>query len=205
MIDLYYYPTPNGWKVTIMLEECGLPYRIMPVDIRNGEQFRPGFLAVNPNNKIPAIVDRDGHEGPQTVFESGAILIYLAEKTGKFMPMEARPRVECLEWLFWQVAGLGPMLGQANYFRNSSPEKIPSAIERYVTESERLLGVMNMRLETREYLAGGAYSIADIACFGWINRAAQIGIPLDPFPHVQQWHANIAGRDAVKAGMAVGV
>ena len=204
MIDLYYAPTPNGWKVTIMLEECGLAYRVVPIDLQHGEQYKPGFLAINPNSKIPAIVDRDGEDGPQTVFESGAILLYLALKAGRFLPVETRPRTECFEWLFWQVSGLGPVLEQANYFRNKAPEHLPAVIERTTGEAERLLGVMDGRLATREYLAGGAYSVADIACWGWIHYLDKIGLSLAAYSHLQQWRDHIGTRSAVRRGVAVG-
>src|ERR1051325_5062135 len=166
-IDLYFWPTPNGHKISIMLEECGLPYEMIPVNIARGDQFKPEFLAISPNNRMPAIVDPQGPGGkPISIFESGAILQYLGRKTGKFYPADERKRVEVEEWLFWQMGGLGPMAGQANHFRRYAPEKIEYAINRYTNEVRRLYGVMNKRLESRDYLAG-AYSIADMACFGW--------------------------------------
>src|ERR1700738_87837 len=167
-IDLYYWPTPNGWKITIMLEECGLRYNMIPVNIAKGEQFEPAFLAISPNNKIPAIVDPQGPGGkPISVFESGAILQYLGRKTGKVYPTDERARVEVDEWLFWQVGGLGPMAAQAHHFRLFAPEKIPYAIERYTNECKRLYGVMDRQLAAHAYLAGNDYSIADIASIGW--------------------------------------
>ena len=168
-IDLYYWPTPNGWKITIMLEECGLPYTVIPVDISKGEQFKPEFLAISPNNRMPAIVDHDGPGGkPISIFESGAILQYLGRKTGKFYPQDERGRVEVDQWLFWQMANLGPKAGEANHFRRYAPEKLPYAIERFTNEMNRIYGVMNTRLGDREFLAG-RYSIADIACVGWVE------------------------------------
>jgi GSH-dependent disulfide-bond oxidoreductase len=166
-IDLYYWSTPNGWKITIMLEECGLPYNVIPVNIAKGDQFKPDFLAISPNNRMPAVVDPDGPGGrPISVFESGAILQYLGRKTGKFYPADERQRVEVEQWLFWQMGGLGPMAGQANHFRTYAPEPIDYAVNRYTDEVNRLYGVMNKRLAGREFLAG-KYSIADIACVGW--------------------------------------
>jgi len=169
-IQLYFWPTPNGVKISVMLEECGLPYEIVPVNISKGDQFKPEFLAISPNNRMPAIVDPQGPGGkPISVFESGAILQYLGRKTGKFYPQDERKRVAVEEWLYWQVGGLGPMAGQANHFRAYAPEKIPYAIDRYTNEMHRLYGVMNTRLKDRAYLAGDFYSIADIACIGWTN------------------------------------
>src|SRR5580704_17807537 len=170
-IELYYWPTPNGWKISIMLEECGLPYVVRPVDISKGEQFTPQFLAIAPNNRMPAIVDPAGPGGrPISVFESGAILQYLGRKTGKFYPQEERARVAVEEWLFWQMAGLGPKAGEASHFRSYAPEKLDYAVARFANEMNRLYGVMNARLKDREFLAG-RYSIADIACIGWASRA----------------------------------
>ncbi len=202
MIDLHYWPTPNGKKISIMLEEVGLEYKVIPVNIGRGEQFRPEFLAISPNNRMPAIVDHDPPGGgpPISIFESGAILIYLADKTGKLLPKELRPRTETMSWLMWQMAGLGPMLGQAAHFRNYAKEKIPYAIDRYTNEAHRLLGVMNGRLRDRDYLAGD-YSIADVACWPWVNPAM---LPLDEFPRVKRWHEAIGARPAVKKGAAVG-
>ena len=174
-IDLYYWPTPNGWKITIMLEECSLPYTMIPVDISKGDQFKPQFLAISPNNRMPAIVDHDGPDGrPISIFESGAILQYLGRKTGKFYPRDERGRVEVDQWLFWQMANLGPKAGEANHFRHYAPEKLPYAIERFSNEMNRIYGVMNTRLKDREFLAGN-YSIADIACVGWASRAERHG------------------------------
>src|SRR5690606_28591413 len=171
MIDLYYWPTPNGHKVTLLLEETGLEYRIHPVNIGSGDQFKPEFLAISPNNKMPAIVDHAPADGgaPQSVFESGAILLYLAEKTGHFLPAAARGRIETLEWLFWQMAGLGPMTGQYGHFSVYAPDRIPYAIERYTREAERLLGVLDKRLAGRAFIAGDDYTIADMAAYPWIN------------------------------------
>ncbi len=167
-IELYYWPTPNGWKISIMLEECGLPYTVIPVNIGKGDQFKPEFLAISPNNRMPAIVDPDGPGGtPISVFESGAILQYLGRKTGKFYPSDERQRVAVDQWLFWQMGGLGPMAGQTHHFRIYAPEKIEYAINRYTNEVNRLYGVMNKRLAENDYLAGDFYSIADMACIGW--------------------------------------
>lgn len=197
MIDLHYWTTPNGHKVTLLLEEVGLPYRIIPVNIGKGEQFKPEFLAIAPNNRIPAIVDHDSAGGgaPIPMFESGAILLYLAEKTGRLMPSDLRGRAEVLQWLFWQMGGLGPMAGQNHHFRNYAPEKIPYAIDRYVNETNRLYGVLNRRLADRAFVAGADYSIADIASYPWIVPEAQ-GQNLDDFPHLARWHAAIKARPA---------
>ncbi len=197
MIDLYYWTTPNGHKVTLFLEETTLPYRVIPVNIGRGEQFEPAFLRVAPNNRIPAIVDHDPQNGgePVSLFESGAILLYLAEKTGRFIPTEGRGRAEVLQWLFWQMGGLGPMAGQNHHFRNYAPEKIPYAIDRYVRETNRLYGVLDRRLADRAFLAGDAYSIADMASFPWILPDAQ-GQSMDDFPHLRRWHEEIKARPA---------
>jgi GST-like protein len=204
-IELYYWPTPNGWKISIMLEECRLPYLVRPVNIAAGEQFAPEFLAISPNNRMPAIVDPQGPSGrPISVFESGAILLYLARKTGKFYPSDERGRVEVEQWLMWQMGGLGPMAGQAHHFRNYTSEPIPYAIERYTNECHRLYGVMNKRLQDRAFLAG-KYSIADMACVGWISRYKQQGQDLDEFPHLKRWFAALMARPAVKRGMEVRV
>jgi GST-like protein len=185
-IELYYWPTPNGWKISIMLEECGLPYVVRPVDISKGEQFSRQFLAISPNNRMPAILDPNGPGGrPISVFESGAILQYLGRKTGQFYPRDERARVAVDEWLFWQMGGLGPMAGQANHFRRYAPEKIAYAIDRYTNEVNRLFGVMNTRLATREFLAG-RYSIADMACVGWVRLAERMGQELAQFPHLKR-------------------
>jgi GST-like protein len=203
MIDLYTWATPNGRKISIMLEEVALPYEVIKVDITNGDQFSPEFLAVNPNGKIPAIVDREGFGGrAMSVFESGAILIYLAEKTGKLLPSEAVARLTVIEWLMFQMSALGPMLGQAHHFRRFAPERIPYAIERFEKEAARLYTVLDGRLGTTEYLAGD-YSIADIASYPWIARHEWQGIALEDFPNVQRWFTSIASRPAVQRGMQV--
>ncbi len=205
-IDLYYWPTPNGWKITIMLEECGTPYVIKPVNISRGDQFKPDFLAIAPNNRMPAIVDHEGPGGkPISVFESGAILQYLGRKTGKFYPQDERARVAADEWLFWQMGGLGPMAGQAHHFRLYAPEKIPYAIDRYTNECHRLYGVMNTRLKDNAYLAGADYTIADIACYGWTSRAERQGTDMAEFPHLKRWFDTVSARPAVQRGMAVKV
>jgi GST-like protein len=204
-IELFYWPTPNGWKITIMLEECGLPYRVIPVNIGAGDQFKPDFLAISPNNKMPAITDPDGPGGsPISIFESGAILQYLGRKTGRFYPTDERRRVEVEEWLFWQMAGFGPMLGQVHHFRNYAPEKIPYAIDRYVNEAHRLYGVLNARLEGREFICGD-YSIADIAIVGWAKGWAKQGQDLGEFPQVKRWLDMMLARPAVARGLAVAV
>jgi GST-like protein len=204
-IDLYYWPTPNGWKITVMLEECALPYAVIPVDISKGEQFKPEFLAISPNNRMPAIVDHDGPGGRAiSVFESGAILQYLGRKTGKFYPKDERGRVEVEQWLFWQMANLGPKAGEANHFRNYATEKLAYAIERFSNEMNRIYGVMDKRLADREFLAG-AYSIADIACIGWVSRAERFGHDLGGFPNLRRWRETVTGRPAVKRGLAVKV
>jgi len=202
-IDLYYWPTPNGWKISIMLEECGLPYTMIPVNISTGDQFKPDFLKISPNNRMPAIVDPDGPGGRLiSIFESGAILQYLGRKTGKFYPADERARVEVDQWLMWQMGGLGPMAGQAHHFRQYAPEKIPYAIDRYTNECNRLYGVMNTRLKDRDYLAG-RYSIADIACIGWASRHERQGQNFDDFPHLKRWYETVMARPAVKRGMAL--
>ncbi len=204
-IELYYWPTPNGWKISIMLEECALPYVVRPVDISKGEQFTRHFLAISPNNRIPAIVDPNGPGGrPISVFESGAILQYLGRKTEKFYPLNERARVAVDEWLFWQMGGLGPMAGQAVHFRRYAPEQIPYAIARYTDEVNRLYGVMNTRLAKREFLAG-RYSIADIACVGWVRLAERQGQDLAQFPNLKRWFETIRARPAVKRAFAIRV
>ncbi len=204
-IDLYYWPTPNGWKITIMLEECALAYTMIPVDISKGDQFRPGFLAISPNNRIPAIVDHDGPGSkPISIFESGAILQYLARKIEKFYPQDEPGRVEVDQWLFWQMANLGPKAGEANHFRHYAPEKLPYAIERFTNEMNRLYGVMDKRLQDREFLAR-RYSIADIACIGWASRAERHGHDLSRFPNVRRWLKTVLARPAVKRGLSVKV
>ncbi|MGO8954127.1 MAG: glutathione S-transferase N-terminal domain-containing protein [Rhodomicrobium sp.] len=197
MIDLYYWPTPNGHKITMFLEEAGLPYKIVPVNIGAGEQFKPEFLAISPNNRMPAIIDHEPKDGgePLSVFESGAILLYLAEKTGKFIPLDLRGRVQVLEWLMWQMGGLGPMAGQNHHFAIYAPEKLPYAIDRYVKETNRLYGVLNKRLANRPFVAGD-YSIADMACYPWIVPYERQGQKLEDFPHLQRWFEEIKGRPA---------
>jgi GST-like protein len=204
MIDLYYWTTPNGHKITIFLEEAGLPYNVKPVDIGKGEQFKPEFLKISPNNRIPALVDHEPGDGggPLSVFESGAILEYLADKTGKFLPRDVRGRAEVIQWLFWQMGGLGPMLGQNHHFRGYSAEKIPYAIERYTKETERLYGVLDERLEDRAFVAGD-YSIADMACYPWIVLHERQGQNLNDFPNLKRWFETIARRDAVKRAYAI--
>ena len=198
MIDVYYWPTPNGHKITIFLEETGLAYRIVPVNIGRGEQFKPDFLAISPNNRMPAIVDdapRDG-KSALSVFESGAILLYLAEKTGRFLPAELRVRYDVLQWLFWQVAGLGPMAGQNHHFSNYAPEKLPYAVERYVKETSRLYAVLDARLAGREFI-GGEYSIADMASYPWIVPHQRQQQNLSEFPNLKRWFETIRERPAV--------
>jgi GST-like protein len=203
-IDLYYWPTPNGFKVTIMLEELGIPYNVNYVNIGKGEQFEPAFLEISPNNRMPAIVDPDGPaDTPISVFESGAILQYLGRKFAKFYPQDERSRVEVEQWLFWQVGGLGPMAGQAHHFRNYSAEKIQYAVDRYTNEVNRLYGVMNTRLADRDYLAGD-YSIADMACIGWVNSHKNQGQDLDDFPNLKAWFERLHAREAVQKGLVVG-
>ena len=200
MIELYYFPSPNGLKIAIMLEECGLPYQVVPVDIGSGEQFRPEYLALNPNNKIPTILDQ---ETGTSVFESGAILIYLAEKSKQFLPKTSDERIEVLSWLFWQAGGLGPMAGQAHHFRAFATEDVPYGIERYTNEVNRLYGVMDRRLSNMEFLAG-EYSIADIACWPWIVSHERQGQNLDDFRNVKRWFEAIRERPAVIRGFALG-
>ncbi|HBK47525.1 MAG TPA: thiol:disulfide oxidoreductase [Xanthomonadaceae bacterium] len=205
MIDLYYWPTPNGHKVTLFLEEAGLDYRIHPVNIGAGDQFTPEFLAISPNNKMPAIVDRDpaGGGAPLSVFESGAILLYLAEKTGRFLPADLRGRVAALEWLFWQMGGLGPMSGQMGHFNVYAPEKIPYAIERYGNEVRRLHGVIDKRLAQSEYLAGAEYGIADMASYPWIEVYNGLKPDYAAFPHLKRWHDAISARPATQRAYAL--
>ena len=201
-IALYYWPTPNGHKVSIMLEELGVPYTVHPVDIGKGQQFEPAFLKISPNNRIPAIVDPDGPGGrPISIFESGAILQYLGRKYGRFYPQEERPRVQVEEWLFWQVGGLGPMTGQANHFVNYAKEDLPYAKKRYTDEVHRLFGVMNKRLASKKFLAG-AYSIADIACWSWVLSGSKYA-PLEEFPHLKAWRDRVGKRPAVVRGKAL--
>ncbi len=203
MIDLYYWTTPNGHKITIFLEEAELPYTIHPIDISKGDQFDPAFLKISPNNRIPAIVDDEPSSGePISVFESGAILQYLADKTGQFLPTELHPRVEVLQWLNWQMGGLGPMLGQNHHFTRYAPEKIPYAIERYVKETARLYGVLNKQLEGRDYIAGD-YSIADMACYPWIVPYEAQSQNLDDFANIKRWFETMKARPAVKTAYEV--
>ncbi len=204
MIDAYSWATPNGHKVHIMLEETGLEYRVHPIDIGAGDQFKPEFLAISPNNKIPAIVDSDGPEGkPLSIFESGAILIYLAEKTGRFLPQAPAARYATLQWLMFQMGGLGPMLGQTHHFRIYAPEKIEYAVNRYTNEAKRLYGVMDKQLGKTQYLASDDYTIADIASFPWTRSWQNQGIELADFPNVKRWHEAIAARPAVQRGVEV--
>ena len=207
MIDLYYAPTPNGWKITIMLEECSLPYRIIPVNLGKGDQFKPEFLAISPNNRMPVIVDDDGPKGEKiSVFESGAILLYLGEKTGRFLPSLQIDRIKVLEWLFWQVGGLGPMAGQVSHFVNYAPN-FPGdhsySEKRYKNEYDRLLGVMNNILSERKYLAGD-YSVADMASFPWVTAYKRYEVDLNKFKEVRRWFDTMKNRPAVRKGMDVG-
>jgi GSH-dependent disulfide-bond oxidoreductase len=204
MIDLYYWPTPNGHKITLFLEEAELPYTIRPVNIGKGEQFAPDFLAFSPNNRMPAIIDHAPADGgaPVSVFESGAILLYLAEKTGRFLPADPRGRVAVTEWLMWQMGGLGPMLGQNHHFTRYAPERIEYAVNRYVNETNRLYGVLDRRLEGREFIAGD-YSIADMACYPWILPEAQ-GQDIEQFPNLKRWRAAIKARPATQRAYAKG-
>lgn len=206
MIDVYTWPTPNGHKVHIMLEECGLEYAVHAVDIGKGQQFAPDFLSISPGNKIPAIVDQDGPDGaPYSVFESGAILFYLGHKSGRFLPSleDTRGTFHVVQWLMFQMASVGPMFGQANHFRRYSQEKIPYAIERYTRETGRLLGVLDKRLEQSAYLAGPHYTIADIAVFPWVRAPEKQGHIMDDYPHLKHWCDRIEARPAVQRGLAV--
>jgi GST-like protein len=204
MIDLYYWTTPNGHKLTLFLEEAGLAYRLIPINIGKGEQFAPDFLAIAPNNRIPALVDHEPADGgaPLSMFESGAMLLYLADKTGQFIPPDLRGRAEVLQWLFWQMGGLGPMAGQNHHFSRYAPEKLPYAIERYVKETNRLYGVLNKRLADRAFLAGH-YSIADMASYPWIVPYEAQGQNLDDFPHVKRWFEAIKARPATERAYAL--
>jgi GST-like protein len=206
MIDLYYWPTPNGHKITMFLEEAGLDYRIIPVDIGAGDQFQPAFLEISPNNRMPAIIDHDpaDGEGPLSVFESGAILLYLAEKTGRFLPASLRGRKTVLEWLFWQVGGLGPMAGQNHHFVQYAPERIPYAMDRYVKETNRLYGVLDRRLKARAFIAGDDYTIADMACYPWIVPWQRQQQDLDAFPGLKRWFETIRARPATERAYARG-
>ncbi len=205
MIDLYAWPTPNAFKISIFLEETAVPYRIIPVNIGKGEQFTPEFLKISPNNRMPAIVDPNGPDGqPISVFESGAILVYLGDKLGQFFPKETRARAKVLEWLFWQMSGVGPMFGQVGHFTRYAPEKIPYAIDRYTNEAKRLVGVLNRRLGETDYVAG-EYSIADMAIYPWVKliNTAYTGIGDADFPHVKRWLDQMTARPAVEKGMAI--
>jgi len=207
MINLHYWPTPNGWKISIMLEECALPYRMVPVNIGKGEQFTPQFLAISPNNRMPALVDNapEGGGEPVAVFESGACLLYLAEKTGLFMPTDLRGRYAVMQWLMWQMGGLGPMAGQNGHFQLYAPEKIPYAIERYSKEVDRLYGVLDVQLgHTGAYVAGTDYSVADMAIFPWVRTHKAQNVALENFPHVQRWYNGLFLRPAVKRGLDLG-
>ncbi|WP_066335312.1 glutathione binding-like protein [Azohydromonas lata] len=204
MIEVYSWPTPNGHKVHIMLEECGLPYRAHAVDIGAGDQFSAEFLAISPNNKIPALVDPDGPDGrPMSLFESGAILLYLAGKTGKLLPADTRGKYETLQWLMFQMGGVGPMLGQAHHFRIYAPQKIDYAVERYTNEAKRLYGVMDRQIARHRYIAGNEYTIADIAVFPWLRSWKNQGIAWNDYPHLKGWFDEIAARPAVQRGVEV--
>jgi GST-like protein len=204
MIDLYTWTTPNGRKVSVMLEECGLPYRVREINIGADEQFTPEFLAINPNSKIPAIVDPQGPDGrPISLMESGAILVYLSGKTGKFLPESARGKYDALQWLMFQMGGVGPMFGQAHHFIRSAKEEVPYGIERYSKETRRLYGVLDKHLSKEEYLAAGEYTIADIATYPWIARHEWHKVDLNDFPNVKRWYDEIGTRPAVKRGMDV--
>ncbi|MBB5208083.1 glutathione binding-like protein [Chiayiivirga flava] len=204
MIELHYWPTPNGHKITLFLEEAGEPYEVQAVDIGAGDQFKPEFLRIAPNNRMPAIVDREPADGgaPIPIFESGAILLYLAEKTGKLLPTDIRGRKTALEWLFWQIGGLGPMAGQNHHFARYAKEKIPYAIDRYVNETDRLYGVLDRHLDGRTFIAGDAMSIADCACYPWIVPHADQGMALEDFPHLKRWFDAIAARPATQRAYA---
>ena len=204
MIDVYYWPTPNGHKVTIALEEMGLDYTIKPVNIGKGEQFEPEFLAFSPNNRMPAIIDHDTGGAPQSVFESGAILLYLAEKTGQFMPKDGPGRVAVMEWLMWQMGGFGPMLGQAHHFNFYAPEDVAYGKKRYSAEANRLYGVLDRRLEKTPWVAGDDYTIADMAIFPWSRTYERQGVNIDDYPHVAEWRKKMISRPAVERGMKVG-
>jgi GST-like protein len=204
MIDVYSWPTPNGHKVHIALEEMGLPYRVHGINIREGDQFKPAFLKISPNNRIPAIVDHEGPNGkPISLFESGAILLYLASKAGKLLPADLHARWSCTQWLMWQMGGLGPMMGQANHFRRYSKEKIEYAIDRYTNEANRLTGVLDKRLGEARYTAGNEYSISDIASFPWMRGAEQRGVDIDQYPNVKRWFNEINARPAVQRALKV--
>jgi GSH-dependent disulfide-bond oxidoreductase len=205
MIDLYYWPTPNGWKVSILLEELSIPYKLIPVNIGQGDQFKPDFLKIAPNNRMPAIVDHDPLDGgePISIFESAAIMTYLADKHDRFFPKDVRARTEANQWLFWQMGGLGPMAGQAHHFRLYAPEKIAYGIDRYTNEVNRLYGVMDRHLADRDYLAG-EYSIADMACWPWVARHERQGQDLNDFPSLKRWYDDLQARPGLQKGHAVG-
>lgn len=206
MIDLYFAPTPNGWKISVMLEECGLDYNLKWVNIGAGEQFEPEFLAISPNNRIPAIVDHDPADGgdPISVFETGAILLYLADKAEQFLPHDLRGQIAATEWLMWQMGGLGPMMGQHGHFKLYAPERIAYATERYRNEVLRLFGVMERRLADHGYLAGTDYSIADMSCFPWVQTYKRQEIALEEFPSVKRWYEILKQREGLRRGMAIG-
>ena len=206
MIDLYYWPTPNGHKIAMFLEETAMPYTIVPVNIGKGEQFKPDFLAISPNNRMPAIIDHKPTDGgaPISIFESGAILWYLAEKTGKFLPSDTRGKVAVSEWLFWQMAGLGPMTGQYGHFATYAPEKIPYAIDRYTRERQRLLGVLDKQLKGRRFITGDDYTIADMACYPWVDPYTKAPLDLTDFSEVVRWRADIDARPATSRAYAQG-
>lgn len=206
MIDFYFWPTPNGYKIALFLEESGLQHTVKTVDIGKGEQFEPAYLAISPNNKMPAIVDHaptdDG--GSLGVFESGAILMYLADKNGRFIPADARSRMRCIEWLFWQMSGLGPMTGQYGHFHVYAPNESPYAMKRYRNESHRLLGVLDRQLQGKEFIIGDEYTIADMACYPWINPYSEASLDMKSFPEVRRWHAAIARRPATQRAYKCG-
>jgi GST-like protein len=204
MIDLYYWTTPNGHKITIFLEEAAIPYQIFPVNISKQEQFKPDFLKISPNNKIPAIIDHTPLNTQQSIsiFESGAILLYLAEKYQRFIPSDKLAKIAVTEWLFWQVSGLGPMLGQANHFMHQAKDKLPYAINRYLDETKRLIGVLNKRLAEREYIADD-YTIVDMACFPWVARLPHLSIPLEEYPHIHRWLKEVNKRPAIQRAYQV--
>lgn len=206
MIDLYYAPTPNGWKITIMLEEAGIPYNVIPMELGRGDQHKPDYLKLNPNGRMPAIIDQAPADGgaPIPVFESGAILLYLAEKSGQFLPSDLRGRMDVTQWLMWQMAGLGPMLGQNGHFVLYAPEKIPYAMDRYTREAKRLYGVLDLQLSDGRDFITGAYSIADMACFPWIMTHKAQGLTLDDFPNVKRWYGALRARPKLQAGLDVG-
>lgn len=204
MIDFYYWPTPNGWKVSIMLEETGLQYRMVPVNIGKGDQFKPEFMSISPNNRMPAIVDHDAPDGPLSIFESGAILLHLAAKSGRFMPTDRVGQKETTEWLFWQVGNLGPMAGQLSHFVNYAEGEHAYSKQRYANEYNRCLGVLERRLQAREWIVGEAYSIADIISWPWVLIARPLGQPLEEFPNVSRWRDAIKQRPAVQRGVDLG-